>query len=189
MRRLPGTEYVALKEERIMSARAYARMFVALLVGSVLLTAATQAQTTWYVDDDAPNDPGPGDPLVSDPLEDGSAAHPFDAIQEGIDVAQEGDTVLVADGTYTGPGNSFVSFAGKAITVRSENGPAGCIIEDGWFEFSDGETGLSVLNGFTISEAFICAIECWESSPTIINCTITDTYVDADICLLAILCG
>jgi probable HAF family extracellular repeat protein len=53
-----------------------------------------------YVDDDAPNDPGPGDPSISDPLEDGSKAHPFDAIQEAIDAALCRDTVIVLDGTY-----------------------------------------------------------------------------------------
>ena len=80
--------------------------FVTLL----FVTPALTAQTTWYVDDDAPNDPGPGDPYVSDPLEDGSSGHPYDAIQEGIDVAAGGDTVLVKDGTYTGTGNRDIDF-------------------------------------------------------------------------------
>ena len=61
---------------------------LSILVGvAIFATPAVQAQTTWYVDDDAPNDPGPGDPAISDPLEDGSAEHPFDGIQEGIDAA------------------------------------------------------------------------------------------------------
>lgn len=33
------------------------------------------------------DDDGSGDPLVTDPLEDGSAGHPFDAIQEGMEAA------------------------------------------------------------------------------------------------------
>ena len=89
-----------------------------------LLAARLAAGTTIYVDDDAPGDPGPGDPTVSDPLEDGTAAHPYDAIQEGINAAVSGvDDVLVKDGTYTGTGNKDLDFGGKAITVQSENGP------------------------------------------------------------------
>ena len=68
-----------------------AGLFITGFVGIV------PAQTTWYVDNDAPNDPGPGDPTVSDPNEDGSAAHPFDAIQEAVSVAGHGDAVLVLD--------------------------------------------------------------------------------------------
>jgi len=84
----------------------------------LLAVAVAPAQITWYVDDDAPGDPGPGDPNVSAPLEDGSADHPFDAIQEGIDAAEDGDSVLVADGTYTGPGNAEAYFVDKAINLK-----------------------------------------------------------------------
>ena len=57
---------------------------------ALAISASAPAQTTWHVDDDAPNDPAPGDPTISDPLEDGSAAHPFDAIQEAMDAAVNG---------------------------------------------------------------------------------------------------
>lgn len=53
------------------------------------------------VDDDAPNDPGPGNPNISDPCENGSPAHPFDTIWEGVDAASHGYTIQVAAGTYT----------------------------------------------------------------------------------------
>jgi hypothetical protein len=53
-----------------------------------------------HVDDDAAGDPGPGDSAVSDPLEDGTPEHPLDSIQEAIDVAGAGITILVQPGTY-----------------------------------------------------------------------------------------
>ena len=95
------------------------RVLVALLIGVLAAAGDASAQTTWYVDDDAPSDPGAGDPTISDPNEDGSAAHPFDAIQEGINAAVNGDTVLVLDGEYTGVGNRALGFDGRLITVRS----------------------------------------------------------------------
>ncbi|MBU0640104.1 MAG: right-handed parallel beta-helix repeat-containing protein [Planctomycetes bacterium] len=73
---------------------------MSILAVIFLAVGAAPGQTTWYVDDDAPNDPGPGDPTVSDPDEDGSADHPFDAIQEGINAAP-GVGVTVSEGAYT----------------------------------------------------------------------------------------
>jgi predicted outer membrane repeat protein len=136
----------------------------------------------WYVDDDAPNDPGPGDPLISDPLEDGSTDHPFDAIQEGADAAIEGDTVLVLDGTYTGSGNRDVDLSGRLITVRSENGPAACIIDceqaTRAFRFVSADSTGAVVEGFTITNGHAVG---WggamlinsAGSPTVTDCMFT----------------
>ena len=132
------------------------RALLAILIAGcvAVATPAALAQTTWYVDDNAPADPGPGDPTISDPAEDGSAEHPFDAIQEGIDAAVDGDTVLVQDGTYAGAGNKDLDYGGKAITVRSANGPETCVIDcenDGrGVYFDGGETAASILEGVTI---------------------------------------
>jgi len=78
-------------------------------------------------------------------------------IQAGIDAAKHGDTVLVADGTYTGDGNRDLTFQGIPVTVRSENGPELCIIDCGstpqnphkGFNILSGQD--VVLQGFTIT--------------------------------------
>jgi predicted outer membrane repeat protein len=136
----------------------------------------------YYVDDDAPGDPGPGYPDISDPLEDGSAAHPFDSIQEAIDAAGVGNKliVIVLDGTYTGTGNYDIDFGGKAATVHSLNGPENCIIDcenlGRGFDFHSGETQGTIIEGFTITNGqadYGGAISCtMNSSPQIRNCVL-----------------
>ncbi|MHB9049335.1 MAG: right-handed parallel beta-helix repeat-containing protein, partial [Pirellulales bacterium] len=142
-----------------------------------------QGPRTWYVDDNAPADPGPSDPAVSDPLENGTVAHRFDAIQEAIDAAQNGDTVLVLDGRYTGSGNRDMDFLGKGITVRSENGPANTVIDVGadaqnrhrGFSFHTGETPSAIVQGLTITNGYADnggAIRIVAASPRIEDCVI-----------------
>jgi parallel beta-helix repeat protein len=112
-------------------------------------------------------------------------------IQTGINVAVNGDTVLVANGTYTGDENRDIDFTGKAIVVMSENGPDVTIIDcEGspvdshrGFYFHSGENANSVVQGFTIKNGYAHgdwpqdvggAIYCGDSSsPTIRGNTIT----------------
>jgi len=49
-------------------------------------------------------------------------------IQEAIDAAVDGDIIIIADDTYTGPDNKNLDFAGRAITLMSENGPNNCML-------------------------------------------------------------
>jgi len=107
-----------------------------------------------------------------------------DTIQEAIDHVLEGGSVIVADGIYTGHGNRDINFKGKAVTVRSENGPENCIIDCNGaqndshrgFYFHSNEDANSILDGFTIRNGLHNnggAVYCAFSSPRIINCIIS----------------
>ena len=109
-------------------------------------------------------------------------------IQAGIAAAVDGDTVLVAPGTYV----EQIEYLGKAITVRSSGGAAVTTIDsqgmDNWFDFPfgpvvrfvDGEGSSSVLEGFTITggqhngsgSAGHSGVWCDGLSPTIRDCVI-----------------
>jgi len=147
----------------------------------LLLAGSSQARII-YVDNDRPAD--------------------FNNIQAAIDDSNDGDTIIVADGTYTGDGNRDISFFGKAIILQSENGPEKCIIDCNatqddqhyGFGFGWGEDSNSVLEGFTIINGwvmgscgmFLCeygGILCANSGPTIDNCIIRSNVGYAVYCL------
>jgi hypothetical protein len=51
-------------------------------------------------------------------------------IQAGIDAAQSGDVIEIADGTYGGDGNRDLVIVGKSLTIRSASGDASaCVID------------------------------------------------------------
>lgn len=118
---------------------------------------------------------------------------PYGTIQEAIDNAVGGDVVIVADGIYTGAGNKNLDFGGRAITVRSENGPESTIIDcennGRGFYFHSGEDSNSTLRGLTVTNGRITnsshgsydggAILCEDNSnPTIANCYFTSNSAE-----------
>jgi len=139
-----------------------------LIIIAFLLTILSTAALgrIIYVDDDGPAD--------------------FNNIQAAINYSSNGDTILVADGTYRGNGNRDIDFNGKSITLKSKNGPENCIIdckgteEEGHrgFHFHSGEGQKSIVSGFTIVggdgpvEFYGGAVFCSAASPTIYNCII-----------------
>lgn len=107
-------------------------------------------------------------------------------IQDAIDSAQNGDTVLVSPGTYA----ENISFKGKAITLKSSSGAELTIIDGGRpndgtaveqpvVSFTQNETRAAVLQGFTLrngesSKGGGIAIQ--KASPTIRDNIITANY-------------
>lgn len=110
--------------------------FVAL----VMVAPTTAEARTWHITPDATGD--------------------APTIQAGIDSSAAGDTVLLADGTYSGIGNREIRYHGKALVVRSESGHwSACSISPSQEQFDDyrgfifdsGEEEASILEGVTIS--------------------------------------
>ncbi|MHC4867898.1 MAG: BACON domain-containing protein, partial [Planctomycetota bacterium] len=117
----------------------------------------------------------------------------YPTIQAAIDAAIDRDTVIIAPGTYTGPGNKNLDFKGKAITVRSTDPNDPCVVaatvidcqnSGRGFYFHTSEGPNSVLEGLTITNG--CpggsggGIYCYYSSPTISACVITGNCTSQD---------
>ncbi|MBI9016814.1 MAG: hypothetical protein JEZ07_06075 [Phycisphaerae bacterium] len=87
----------------------------------------------------------------------------FDTIQEAIDNAVTGQIIEVLPGVYTGEGNCDIDFLGKAISLRSANGPEETIINcqnsHRAFYFHNGENNNSIIQGFTIINGYVSGIE------------------------------
>jgi hypothetical protein len=116
----------------------------------------------------------------------------YPTIQSAVIAAWNGDTISVADGTYTRSGNRDIEFYGKAITLKSENGPANCIIDcqgsaqepHRAFVCLNPAEGLdTIIDGFTIKNGYVNsdfykifppyyggAVCCYGAKPTIKNC-------------------
>lgn len=132
----------------------------------------------------------------------GSNTHPYDSlltaatnIQTAIDAASDGESILVADGIYSGYGNCNIDFRGKKVQLRSIQGPLKTIIDGAGsgpgFVFHSGENTNSVLSGFTVQncgvldqsrepyevvDAFSACVCLSNSSPRIYDCRFLNNH-------------
>jgi len=135
--------------------KSIATVIVTLLaIGAI---AAPSSAATWYIKSD-----GSGD-----------AAD----IQAAIDAASNGDTVLLASGTFTGTGNYDIDFSGKAVVLMGEFGPSSTTIDcqtlGQALVLKSGEGPGTIITGLTIKNAYTGteggAIMCDNTSPQIID--------------------
>ena len=92
----------------------------------------------------------------------------FATVQHAIDVAEDGDTVLVWPGTY----HEQLVFMRKAITLQSAADAAVLTSPDYAISFYYSESSKSVVANFVISGCSNAAIFCQSASPTLRNLTI-----------------
>ncbi|HSG29405.1 MAG TPA: hypothetical protein VLA34_13065, partial [Candidatus Krumholzibacterium sp.] len=123
------------------------RTFTYAVVILLLCIAPSQANSaTHYITDD-----GTGD---------------YPTIQAAITASITGDTIVLADGTFTGSGNWDIDFSGKNVVVRSENGRSFCVIDCGYglsgehraFHFHSGEDSTAVVEEITIQDGYLEAL-------------------------------
>jgi hypothetical protein len=130
-------------------------------------------QETLYVDSDPHGN-----------VEAGTLKHPFDSIQEAIDVAADGTSIVVEPGTY----NENIVFRGRNIHLlgsRLEDPNNDFPVLDGndsgpVASFLTEEDPNCLLKGFVITGGRgerAGGIVCLDSSPTIENCVIVGNYV------------
>ncbi len=110
-----------------------------------------------------------------------TATNAFATIQRGSNAAQNGQVVVVAEGTYVGTGNKNLNFGGRAVTLLSSAGARATIIDcqgsEQAFVFQNGETQNTVVDGFTMTHGNFQTgggIYCQASSPRIANCIISN---------------
>ena len=148
-----------------------------------MLTSQSSTASTWCVWQNSPTD-GPGSAWTN----------AFHVIQEAVNVATDGDTVLVTNGTYSigdtlGPdGVTNVVFVTNAITLESVNGPGATFIVGGGVPDTNTQPATArcvwlgtnaMLSGFTLQNGYSGFIGgssgggvfCASSNSVITNCS------------------
>lgn len=137
-----------------------------ILMAALALSYSGAIARTWYVKPDSTGD--------------------VPAIREAIaSAASQGDTVMLADGTFSGEDNREIDCLDKAVTIVSEGGnpemcivdcgcPGGCFERQVGFYFRESAYGTPRLEGITISHACGGVVCDTSSCPEIVNCIFRD---------------
>jgi hypothetical protein len=115
----------------------------------------------------------------------------YATIQAAINAASDGDEIVVAPGTYTGPGNRDIELGGRAITVKSANPADPAVIDcqgsdaehhQGFVLNASGEGSDSIIEGLTITNGYAewgGAIRSNQTQVTIIRCRFLNNVATA----------
>lgn len=141
------------------------------ILAALLLVARPGGATTWRIQPD-----GGGDRPT---------------IQAALSAATDGDVILLAAGRFRGPGNSDLDFGGRAVTLRSAEGAATCVLDLAEaadqaprraFVFRGGEGDGTRIVGITVAygraEGDGGAVLCSDGSPRFEACVFTGNQAD-----------
>ncbi|MBD3258801.1 hypothetical protein GF377_10235 [candidate division GN15 bacterium] len=146
------------------------KTLILLMLGVVLLVGCSS--------DDSDNAVISSEPDLSPDVHQVPSEYP--TLATAIGAADDGDTVLVAPGSYTGAGNRDIYLSQVSLVIRSEQGPGETILDlrgdalTPHFGFNvSGQSDNLVIDGFTFRGGYAphgAAIMVRSSSPTIRNC-------------------
>ena len=125
----------------------------------------TIPSSVWYVSVDGSDENG-----------DGTEESPFGSIQRGLNISNEGDTVMVSSGTYI----ENINWPAVNGIVLIGSGQDQCIVDGdssgAVISFSDSLGGIidstTLITGFTIQNGSSGGLVCIDSSPKITDCIV-----------------
>jgi predicted outer membrane repeat protein len=112
----------------------------------------------------------------------GSSGAPFQTLAQAFAVAISRDTILVANGSYTGAQNRKLAFGGRELVVQSLGGAANCTIDcqmqgrafsiDGGVAANNRIEGFTIKNGMLTSapDNFGAGLFLRHSNATVVDC-------------------